>query len=64
MSEVKAIYTYQIPEQPDVVQVSVSRKWYAILRRLWQLENDGHQMAIIQFSQNGPQCREVGRLEK
>lgn len=36
---------------------------FSALRRLRQMHSNRHQLAIVQFTEKGLQCREVGRLE-
>lgn len=35
----------------------------ALIRRLRKMKAQRHQLAIVQFTEKGLQCREVGRLE-
>ncbi len=62
MTELRA--PYQIINRPEGVQIRIPVQWHKVLLRLWQMERLGHQLAIVQFcGEQGPKCREVGKLE-
>jgi len=51
------------PNQFVTVQVGISPKWHKILLRLQQLERQGVQISIVQFTRRGPKVLEVIKPE-
>jgi hypothetical protein len=46
-----------------VLMVGLTPDEDALIRRLRKMRAQRHQLAIVQFTDKGLQCREVGRLE-
>jgi len=50
-------------DQLTLVQIGLSPKWHKLPLRLQQLERQGAQISIAQFTRRGPRVLEVGKLE-
>ena len=50
-------------DQLTVVHIGLSPKWHKLLFWLQQLERQGAQISIVQFTQRGPRVLEVSKLE-
>ena len=67
MSEVREAYTTDRAPASScdyiTIMTGLTPDEAGLIRRLRKMKAQRHQLAIVQFTDKGLQCREVGRLE-
>jgi hypothetical protein len=63
VSELRDFYLTNRTHDFTTIMVGLTPDEADLIRRLREMKAQRHQLAIIQFTDKGLQCRKVGRLE-